>query len=261
MKRFLIVAKHYFFKKLLPARVSTAVFFPFPLNLVTLKKSMALAAVLLSISIYGQGNNDKQQTDYKNAIKERAAKIINTLGITDSGKYNAILEELMNQYFGLNTIHEQNKTAIAEIKKNFLAKDEAEQALKKQEEKKSSQLLQQHATFIAHLKETLTEDQLEKVKDGMTYRVFPITYAAYQDMLTNLTAEQKNQIYTWLKEARELAMDEGSSDKKHQVFGKYKGKINNYLSAAGYNMKKEGEEWQKRIKEREAAKKGTNEQL
>jgi hypothetical protein len=251
MKRFLIIATHYFFKKLLPARVSTTVFFTFPLNLVTLKKSLVLAAVLLSINIYGQGNNDKQQTDYKNAIKERSAKIINTLGITDSGKYNAVLDELMNQYFGLNTIYEQNKTAIAEIKKKSLSKEEAEQAIKKQEEKKSSLLSQQHATFIAHLKENLTEDQLEKVKDGMTYRVFPITYAGYQDMLTNLTAEQKDKICTWLKEARELAMDEGSSERKHQVFGKYKGKINNYLSAAGYDMNKESKAWQERIKERQ----------
>lgn len=248
MKRFLIVARHYFFKKLLPARVSTTVFFTFPLNSATLKKSMVLAAVLLSINIYGQGNNDKQQTDYKDAIKERSAKIINTLGITDSGKYNAVLDELMNQYFGLNTIHEQNKTAIAEIKKKSLSKEEAEQAIKKEEEKKSSQLLQQHADFIAHLNKNLTEAQLEKVKDGMTYRVFPITYAGYQDMLTNLTAEQKNQIYAWLKEARELAMDEGSSEKKHQVFGKYKGKINNYLSKAGYDMKKESKAWEERIK-------------
>ena len=250
MKRFLIVARHYFFKKLSPAQVSTAVFFTFPLNLATLKKSMVLAAVFLSVNIYGQGNNDKQQTEYKNAIKERSAKIINTLGITDSGKYNAVLDELMNQYFGLNTIHEQNKTAIAEIKKKSLSKEEAEQAIKKEEEKKSSLLLQQHATFIAHLKGNLTEDQLEKVKDGMTYRVFPITYAGYQDMLTNLTAEQKNQIYTWLKEARELAMDEGSSERKHQVFGKYKGKINNYLSAAGYDMKKESKAWEERINAR-----------
>jgi hypothetical protein len=89
----------------------------------------------------------------------------------------------------------------------------------------------------------------------MTYRVFPITYAAYLDMLPNLTTEQKDKIYSWLKEARELAMDAGSSEKKHEVFGKYKGRINNYLSAAGYDMKKEGEAWQKRIKEREQKKK------
>ena len=34
--------------------------------------------------------------------------------------------------------------------------------------------------------------------------------------------------------------------KKHAWFGKYKGRINNYLSAAGYDLKKEGEDWQKR---------------
>jgi hypothetical protein len=32
-------------------------------------------------------------------------------------------------------------------------------------------------------------------------------------------------------------MDEGTSDEKHKVFGKYKGRINNYLAAAGYNLK------------------------
>jgi hypothetical protein len=82
----------------------------------------------------------------------------------------------------------------------------------------------------------------------MTYSVFPKTYAAYVDMIPSLKQEQKDKIYNWLKEARELAMDEGSSERKHAVFGKYKGRINNYLSAEGYDIKKEGEEWQKRIK-------------
>ena len=87
----------------------------------------------------------------------------------------------------------------------------------------------------------------------MTYRVMPLTYKAYLDMLLNLTGEQKAKIYNWLKEARELAMDEGSSDDKHGVFGKYKGKINNYLSSLGYNMKAEEKAWQQRMKEKQAA--------
>jgi len=32
-------------------------------------------------------------------------------------------------------------------------------------------------------------------------------------------------------------MDGGSSEEKHAEFGKYKGRINNYLSKAGYDMK------------------------
>jgi hypothetical protein len=42
----------------------------------------------------------------------------------------------------------------------------------------------------------------------------------------------------WLVEAREIAMDGSTSDEKHAMFGKYKGKINNYLSKAGYDAKK-----------------------
>lgn len=57
-------------------------------------------------------------------------------------------------------------------------------------------------------------------------------------MYPDLTGPQKKQIMAWLVEARELAMDGGSSKEKHAVFGKYKGRINNYLSAAGYDAKK-----------------------
>ena len=72
----------------------------------------------------------------------------------------------------------------------------------------------------------------------MTYNVFPITYKAYQEEILTLTEAQKKQILIWLTEAREHAMDAESSDKKHAWFGKYKGRINNYLSAAGYDLKK-----------------------
>jgi hypothetical protein len=69
-------------------------------------------------------------------------------------------------------------------------------------------------------------------------------------MIPTLTTEQKEKISNWLKEARELAMDEGSSEDKHKVFGKFKGRINNYLSAEGYDMKKEEKAWQERLKEK-----------
>lgn len=237
----------------LPAFIKALVsLYSFPSFL--LKKIAALLAIFACTGVFAQQSNE-QPADYKKVITERSAKIVNVLGVTDSGKYDKVLNIIVNQYAGLNTVHEQNKAAIAEIKKQALSKEAAEEAIKKADEKKSAQMLQLHEAFIAHLKESLSDAELEKVKDGMTYRVFPITYAAFLDMIPSLTTEQKDKIYSWLKEARELAMDEGSSEKKHAVFGKYKGRINNYLSAAGYDMKKEGEEWQKRIKEREAAKK------
>ena len=209
-----------------------------------LKKTILSVIVLYSVSAAAQNTTD---TAYQRVIEERSKKIINTLDIADRAQYNKAQQVLVGQYFQLNTIHEGNKAVITAIKAKQLSKEEINEAVKKEEEKKSIALTQLHGQFIALLKEVLSEEQIEKVKDGMTYRVLPVTWTAYLDMLQKLTQEQKDKMYAWLVEARELAMDEGSSDAKHAVFGKYKGKINNYLSAAGYDMKKEGEEWAKRI--------------
>ena len=45
-------------------------------------------------------------------------------------------------------------------------------------------------------------------------------------MIPTLKEEEKQQIMAWLIEARELAIDAESSKKKHEVCGKYKGRIN-----------------------------------
>ncbi len=63
-------------------------------------------------------------------------------------------------------------------------------------------------------------------------------------------AEEKAQIMAWLVEAREFAMDAENSNKKHAAFGKYKGRINNYLSKRGYDLVKERKAWYERIKAR-----------
>ena len=77
----------------------------------------------------------------------------------------------------------------------------------------------------------------------MTYGVVKVTYDSHLDMIPTLKEEEKAQIYAWLVEAREFALDAENSNKKHAAFGKYKGRINNYLTKRGYDLKKEREEW------------------
>lgn len=200
------------------------------------------------------------EADFRKTLQDRSVKIVNTLELTDSGKYNEVVGLLTDQYFDLNKVHDKTKESIASINSLQLAVEEKTNRIRTEEEKKAFQLTQLHKGFITKLRATLSEDQIEKIKDGMTYRVLPVTYTAYQEMIPSLTGEQKEKIYNWLKEARELAMDEGSSEDKHKVFGKYKGRINNYLSAEGYDMKKEEKAWQERLREKrqkEAAQRNT----
>jgi hypothetical protein len=213
-----------------------------------------LITLLLNSAAFGQ-NAPANDEGFKKTLAERSHKIVAALEITDSGKFNEIVSLVADQYYSLNKIHDASKASVAAVKGLQLPDEEKTVRIKKEDEAKSALLGKLHKEFISQLKENLTEAQIEKIKNGMTYNVLNVTYSAYMDMLLNLTETQKKKIYSWLVEARELAMDEGSSDDKHKVFGKYKGRINNYLSAEGYDMKKEEKAWQDRLREKRNAEK------
>jgi len=214
-----------------------------------------LLLFLFTTECFAQQQSDSAAQAYKKTVTERAAKIVNGLNLPADQSTN-ITAIIASQYIALNSIHDADKAARAALKSSGLSKEDEKTAADKLDEAKTIRLGELHRNFLTALSGELAPEQVEQVKDGMTYRIFPVTYTAYLDMLPRLTEEQRTQIFAWLKEARELAMDEGTSERKHAVFGKYKGRINNYLSAAGYDMKKEGEEWQKRIKERDRNKAG-----
>lgn len=188
-----------------------------------------------------------EDRNYQQVIAQRADKIVAMLALTDSAQSKRVSKVVAQQYHDLNHLHEQHKTA----KKGIVEPDK----IKELEVETNRQLSQLHIQYLAQLNKELSLAQIEKIKDGMTYGVLPKTYRAYQEMLPYLTEVQKAQILAYLTEAREHAMDAESSEKKHAWFGKYKGKINNYLSAQGIDMKKESQEWEKRIKEAQAQKK------
>ena len=257
MKRFLhLILNNYALKGIQPVTYFFSHRLLTPLSLFSTNKIILPVVLMCSLHLSAQ-QNIPVDTAYQKVIAERTAKIVNTLAVKDAVVYKKVQQHLIDQYIQLNAIQDGSKSSVTAIKAKQLEKDATDAAIKNEEEKKTAALKQLHEKFIAHLKELLTADQLEKVKDGMTYRILPVTWTAYLDMIPRLTQEQKDKMYAWLVEARELAMNEGSSDKKHAVFGKYKGRINNYLSAAGYDMKKEGEDWAKRIQAAKDAKQNT----
>jgi len=195
-----------------------------------------------------------EDTAYTRVITERAAKIVVTLGLPDSAAFYRVRETIAGQYRALNNIDNNRDARIKQAKEQSGTDKAALDSAKKHiGDETDTQIANLHAQFLSRLGKELTPQQVDKVKDGLTYGVLPLTYHAYQDELPNLTDAQKTQILTWLTEAREYAMDAGSSKEKHAWFGKYKGRINNYLSKEGYDMKKAEADWMQRIKDRKAS--------
>ena len=195
-------------------------------------------------------NKENRDPKYVESIVNRSQKIVDKLGLTDAKVAEDVCNIIANRYFELNDIYEIRDAKVKNVKESGLTGDAKDEALKAAENEKDAALYRSHFAFPASLSLFMNEEQIEAVKDGMTYGVVKVTYEATLDMIPSLKEEEKAQIYAWLVEAREFAMDAENSNKKHAAFGKYKGRINNYLAKRGYNLTKEREEWAKRVKAR-----------
>lgn len=218
-----------------------------------MKKILLLSILLWTGWVSAQAIDlDKENRDskYVESIVSRSQKIVDKLGINDAKVAEDVRNVIANRYFTLNDIYETRDAKVKEIKESDLVGEAKNNALKAAEDAKDAALYRIHFAFPADLSLFLTEEQIEAVKDGMTYGVLKITYDSHLDMIPSLKKEEKAQIYAWLKEAREFAIDAENSDRKHAFFGKYKGRINNYLAKRGYDLTKEREEWYKRVKAR-----------
>lgn len=208
--------------------------------------------ILSLIVIFGIGFSVSAQQDdaeYTKVLTDRADKIVQTLGISDQDVYKRVTDIIVNQYKSLGAVHDglaaDIKTAKEKTGKDKTAEENTVTGLKTVADAKLYNL---HCEYIGALSSELSLEQVEKVKDGMTYGVVKVTYDSYCDMVPSLKDFEKRQLMAWLVEAREHAMDAPSSKAKHEWFGKYKGRFNNYLSKQGYDIQKERQEWEKRLK-------------
>jgi hypothetical protein len=164
---------------------------------------------------------ETEEEAYSRIIAVRVAKIANEISFIDAAQRARTEALIADQYRTLRDIH---------------AKRDADGGEEDSVTEAKLAMFEAHNRFLAQLTAELTCDQVEQVKDGLTYGVLNHTYNAYLSKLPNLNNEQKRVVRAYLVEARELAMDGGSADEKHEIFRKYKGKINNYLSNAGYKL-------------------------
>lgn len=196
-----------------------------------MRKVLVFLVCLVSLDTLGQVaiKTEGQDPKYVETIKGRAQKIVDGLQLTDAKKAENVRNIIANRYFLLNDIHSK------------YGKD-------KQAER-DAELYKHHFELASALALYLTEEQIDAVKDGMTFGRLPRDYKAQLEMIPSLTDEEKAQVLIWLKEAREFAMDCGDSKQKHFWFDKYRGRTNNWLSSRGYDLKKERDAWMKRIED------------
>lgn len=218
---------------------------------------LTLFSLLIFTNIVSAVDLESKNRDvqYVKTIVERSKKVVDKIGLKDSLIYQNVTNIVANRYFKLNDIYTKRDSILLKIKKSELSDSIKNRAILSAQNEKESAIYRSHFAFSSDLSLYLNEKQIEIVKDGITYGVVKVTYDSTLDMIPTLKKDEKAQILAWLKEAREFALDAENSEKKHETFGKYKGKINNYLAKRGYDLVKERAAWYDRIKLRDAKKK------
>ncbi|MCH4551663.1 DUF3826 domain-containing protein [Aestuariibaculum lutulentum] len=212
-------------------------------------KRLSIGVLFVALAFGTASAQQYLDPEYIKVTKERGAKIVDGLELNDPAKEEAVTEIIAKQYQNLSKLQDERDAKIEDVKKSDLAKDKQDKKIEKAKAKSEKSIDKLHKSYVKQLSSQLTEEQVDGVKDGMTYGVLPKTYKAFLEMIPTLSKEEQDYIYNNLKEAREHAMDGGSSKEKHAWFGKYKGRINNYLSARGYDLEKERDGWYQRIEE------------
>ena len=177
---------------------------------------------------------------YTAAIEGRTAGILAALNLTNSVQAARIHDLIITQY---RVLRARDMLIDAKLKAEG---KEINYSNRSPEIQSETKIL--HDQFVANLSAILTPEQVETVKDKMTYNTVKVTFDAYCEIVPGLTETDKSKILELLKAAREEAIDGGSAPEKAAIFKKYKKQINVYLDAQGHDVAKAFKDWGARQK-------------
>lgn len=207
------------------------------------------------ISVNAQKAKTPEDIKYLEVLSSRSDKILDQyVQLPEGGIKEKVHDLMVKQYWDLNKIHDRKDRKIEELKQSGLPDEKFGKEKSKLENKAEKKLQKLQKKYLRNLSKYLNKQQIDGVKDGMTLGAFDHNYRGFTELIPSLKQDEKEYIYNQLVEARDKAMNMGSSEDKQAVFRQYKGKINNYLSQQGYDLDQERIEWNKRIEEAKRSK-------
>ena len=110
-----------------------------------------------------------------------------------------------------------------------------------------------HQDLMDGLRKDLTEEQVELILDKYTIGKVAFTMAGYKAIVPNLTEKEEATILSYLKEAREQAIDYKNMNQISAIFEIYKTKSEQYLNANGRNWREMYKAYTDAVKAKKAA--------
>src|SRR5689334_8321373 len=125
------------------------------------EKIVVLVAMLLSSVAFAAETNSisaDAEANYTKAIEGRTAAILKILALNDTNKAANVHDIIIAQFRALNAWHDANNPKLKAVRSDTIAIAQIRVSLKAL-----------HDEFLSKLARYLTPEQVEQVKDKMTY--------------------------------------------------------------------------------------------
>lgn len=207
----------------------------------SLKLSLTLPAVLLLI--IGSYENLFAQ-DEQSSHKEFASVFLKKMRLSEADKTERLIEATAYYLDKLEIILAERADTLNQIENNYKLESEKKDSLiVKAYDVARDKYLPLKKDFVTKLDDDLSSFQVDRVKDGLTHDRFHTLHAMYLEMVPMLQPTEKAHILTLLVEGRENAMLAISEEGQSQWWDKYRGIINNYIAAQGYDFGSLSKKW------------------
>jgi len=213
-----------------------------------------LKFVLIGAALFSTANVYSQSAESNNSdLQKKAQDWVSALQINDAQKSAKIENVIVSHLTAVKDWHNAHPSSTVPDGINPVTGNKLTD-LDKQIIADSAMPATVHQSLMNGLKENLTPEQVETVLDKYTIGKVAFTMKGYKAIVPDLTAEEESKILSFLKQAREQAIDYKNMKEISAIFEIYKTKSEQMLNNNGRSWRALYAAYTKKIKEEKAAK-------
>jgi Protein of unknown function (DUF3826) len=214
-----------------------------------LKPLLTITLLITSVSAFSQ----TKDVVVPEEILTRAKEWVAALNLTDATKKSTVENAIMVHLTTVRDWHNDHPSSTVPDGINPVTGNKLSD-LDKQIIADSAMPSTVHQALINDLRKNLTPEQLETILDKYTIGKVAFTMKGYKAIVPDLTADEEAKILSFLKQAREQAIDYKSMKEISAIFEIYKTKSEQLLNNNGRSWRALYSAYTKKIKEEKAAK-------
>lgn len=212
-----------------------------------MKISFLVFLLFSAVNLFAQnGNDNKANTVSLTAVdakaksdidqEKKAAEWTDALNLTDAAKKETVTNAIALHLKTIRDWHNEHPFTTVPAGINPATGNRLSD-LDRQVIANSAMPKSVHDSLMNVLKRELTPEQVETILDKYTVGKVAFTLKGYQAIVPDLKPEEETQILTYLKQAREQAIDYKNMNQISAIFEIYKTKCEQYLNSNGRNWR------------------------